>query len=148
MSETKNVEQKASGAPVDYSRPVGWWCPVCGMTNATSIGPDGRGAKRFCIMSARTGFCFRRAIPVYMPLPTPEPVEVDEVETGEAEVVTTDNSTKVSFLASIDASWTVDRDGCAWFEAESFCYSDGACVDQINRIAAASANARKKRGMK
>lgn len=61
--------------PIDYSRPVGWWCPVCGYARA------GKWASLDCDLLAYP-------IPVYLPLPTPEPVEVDEVETGEAEVVT------------------------------------------------------------
>ena len=76
--------------PIDYSRPVGWWCPVCGDTNhVSSIGADGRERQRFCIQSARTGFCFRRAIPRYLPSPEGQrPLVEDEVATGEAEVVT------------------------------------------------------------
>jgi hypothetical protein len=58
--------------PIDYSRPVGWWCPVCG--------------SYLWLGSCHDEPC----IPVYIPLPTPEPVEVDEVETGEAEVVSGD----------------------------------------------------------
>jgi len=77
-----------SEAQIDYSRPVGWWCPVCGNTDhVSSIGPDGRERQRFCIQSARTGFCFRRAIPRYLPIPEGQrPPAASEVE--EAEVVT------------------------------------------------------------
>lgn len=74
--------------PIDYSRPVGWWCPVCCNTDhVCSIGPDGRERIRFCIQSARTGFCFRRAIPRYLPIPEGQrPPAASEVE--DAEVVT------------------------------------------------------------
>jgi hypothetical protein len=65
--------------PIDYSRPVGWWCPVCDQT----MGED-----KFVSCLSPGWPCNGAAIPVYLPLPTPEPVEVDEVETGEAEVVT------------------------------------------------------------
>jgi hypothetical protein len=124
---------------IDYSRPVGWWCPVCDQTMVED---------KYVSCLSPGWPCNGAAIPVYLPLPTPEPVEVDEVETGEAEVVTVERDVAVSFLASIDAKWAVDRDGYTWLDAESFTYSDVASVDQINHIAAASANARKKRGMK
>lgn len=58
--------------PIDYSRPVGWWCAFDGRDH------DDDGDFRAC----------PHCIPRYLPLPTPEPVEVDEVETGEAEVCT------------------------------------------------------------
>jgi len=66
-----------SADPIDYSRPVGWWCAYC-----EEDGPCFR--ERVCISMG----C--KKVPVYLPLPTPEPVEVDEVETGEAEVVSGD----------------------------------------------------------
>ena len=60
---------------IDYSRPVGWWCPVC----------DCRWSHHtHTLTHVHQGV----VIPVFKELPTPEPVEVDEVETGEAEVVT------------------------------------------------------------
>lgn len=113
---------------IDYSRPVGWWCAYC-----EEDGPCFR--ERVCISMG----C--KKVPVYLPLPTPEPVEVDEVETGEAEVVTLRD----------DEDW----EGDVWAVA-ALPDSDGRlrtkdwrCSDTIvNRIAAASANARKKRGMK
>lgn len=110
---------------IDYSRPVGWWCAFDGRDH------DDDGEFRAC----------PHCIPVYRELPTPEPVEVDEVETGEAEVVTLRD----------DEDW----EGDVWAVA-ALPDSDGRlrtkdwrCSDTIvNRIAAASANARKKRGMK
>jgi hypothetical protein len=61
--------------PIDYSRPVGWWCTYCEEDQPCTC------AKLSIPMACKH-------IPRYLPLPTPEPVEVDEVETGEAEVVT------------------------------------------------------------
>jgi hypothetical protein len=109
--------------PIDYSRPVGWWCPVCQLRE-TSQRYD---AHRFWL-------CLSGVIPVYLPLPTPEPVEVDEVETGEAEVVTVGNG-RGSW-----AVWSTNFDGDLPDAAD---WRDD--VDVINRIAQASANARKKR---
>jgi hypothetical protein len=121
--------------PIDYSRPVGWWCPVCGHTS--------RNTHPRC-------WARQQIIPVYLPLPTPEPVEVDEVETGEAEVVTWTSPWKEfgPFRVGSNAGdFTVEgyRKNDAWF-AEFQLQEDPVGV--INRIAAASANARKKRGMK
>lgn len=75
-------------AIVDYSRPVGWWCPVCGDTVAVSVGPYGVPPRRFCanVLSGSV-FCFRGVIPRYLPIPDGQrPPAASEVE--EAEVVT------------------------------------------------------------
>jgi hypothetical protein len=80
-------------------------------------------------------------IPVYLPLPTPEPVEVDEVETGDAEVVT--------IRLSVPEGW----DEMCWYTSNQTTHTivDGHqanspnTIENVNRIAAASANARKKR---
>lgn len=73
-----------------------------------------------------------------MPLPTPEPVEVDEVETGEAEVCTIRGG-----LGTWQV-WSCPDNGRVWPDASDWRDTPAA----INRIAAASANERKKRGMK
>jgi hypothetical protein len=114
-----------SADPIDYSRPVGWWCAYC-----EEDGPCFR--ERVCISMG----C--KKVPVYLPLPTPEPVEVDEVETGEAEVCTIRGG-----LGGWQA-WSCPDDGTSWPDASDW----RDTPDAINRIAAASANARKKRGMK
>jgi hypothetical protein len=71
---------------IDYSCPVGWWCPVC-KKSYDEYGTPGlcamRGALCCCndpSESKRDLFLWIECIPVYLPLPTPEPVEVDEVE--------------------------------------------------------------------
>lgn len=58
-----------TGDPIDYSRPVGWWCPVCGST-------------------IWFGSCHGEpCVPVYLPIPEGQrPLVDDEVES--AEVVT------------------------------------------------------------
>lgn len=131
--------------PIDYSRPVGWWCAYC-----EEDGPCFR--ERVCISMG----C--KKVPVYLPLPTPEPVEVDEVETGEAEVVTLSDShqPEAVWYASnetvlVDFEFVSIRNGLSvptnlerWGHKEWLLY----LTNHINRIAAASANARKKRGMK
>lgn len=104
--------------PIDYSRPVGWWCPV----DDYEIDP------------ATEEPC-SRCIPVYLPLPTPEPVEVDEVETGDAEVVTWTPPKMNEPSFSTPFGWTT--------------FSDS--VEEIQKICTATdeiINARKKRGMK
>lgn len=64
--------------PIDYSRPVGWWCPVCpllvtGVVNRHLV--DRAVAAHPCTM-----------IPVYLPIPEGQrPPAASEVE--EAEVV-------------------------------------------------------------
>lgn len=47
----------------DYSKPVGWWCPECGHTE-----PE-RWTQTLCGETDRP----TTAIPIYLPLPTPEP---------------------------------------------------------------------------
>lgn len=105
--------------PIDYSRPVGWWCPVCHMQWAEW--PN-------TLIRQHT----HAIIPVYLPLPVPEPVEVDEVETGEAEVVTSYSapspSTQFTVVTMYGKRETV---------------LEGMDLGAV--IAAASANARKKR---
>jgi hypothetical protein len=128
--------------PIDYSRPVGWWCTCC---------LDQYEHPEF-ELSACEHYLFderhkRFFIPRYLPLPTPESVEVDEVETGEAEVVTFSNPLQQCRLATVDVCIT-DK---GWIEdGEHWC--DASCPDDvrysIEAIATASANARKKRGMK
>jgi hypothetical protein len=118
--------------PIDYSRPVGWWCPTDGRTHDLDAYP-----------------C-KHCIPVYLPLPTPEPIEVDEVETGEAEVVTWTSPWKEfgPFRVGSNAGdFTVEgyRKNDVWF-AEFQLQEDPVGV--INDCATASANARKKRGTK
>ncbi len=105
---------------INYSRPVGWWCPVS-QSSTDDCAPD-------CPC----------AIPVFLPLPTPEPVDVDEVETGEAEVCTIRGG-----LGTWQA-WSCPDNGCVWPDASDW----RDTPDAIRRIAAASADARKKRGMK
>lgn len=98
--------------PIDYSRPVGF--------EACDLSPDG---------------LYSRLIPVYLPLPTPEPVEVDEVETGEAEVVTWTPPKMNEPAFSTPFGWTTSSDS----------------VEEIQKICTATdeiINARKKRGMK
>lgn len=58
--------------PIDYSRPVGWWCPVCGMERW-----------RYSLIRKHT----HAPIPCYLPIPEGQrPPAASEVE--EAEVVT------------------------------------------------------------
>jgi hypothetical protein len=111
--------------PIDYSRPVGWWCAYC-----EEDGPCFR--ERVCISMG----C--KKVPVYLPLPTPEPVEVDEVETGEAEVV---------MMFGFGVWWYACPDGSFARWVDGIEIHKGA-EHHINDCAAASANARKKRGMK
>lgn len=69
--------------PIDYSRPVGWWCPV----DDYEIDP------------ANEDPC-DRCIPVYLPIPEGQrPLVEDEVE--DAEVVTLN----VSDLACYASGW-------------------------------------------
>lgn len=110
--------------PIDYSRPVGWWCAYC-----EEDGP-----------CTRTAFGIPMAckhIPRYLPLPVPEPVEVDEVETGEAEVVTKNGTMEQWIVCAVDGS-------CVRLPLGSF-HRNWSIGEHINDIAAASANARKKR---
>ncbi len=51
---------------VDYSRAVGWWCPACGMDY-----DHGGYDAFFCLCLAPAPAT--RTIPVYDPLPVPEP---------------------------------------------------------------------------
>jgi hypothetical protein len=118
--------------PIDYSRPVGWWCPVCDCSwshHSHTLTHLHQGA----------------AIPRYLPLLTPEPVEVDEVETGEAEVVTfnfdEDDEMAVSSVHPRGGRRT--RGVMRWPG-----FSLRPIEIHINDCAAASANARKKREMK
>ena len=61
----------APTAIVDYSRPVGWWCPVCGHGHGDWSEP----------------WCGTLAVPVYLPIPEGQrPPAASEVD--EAEVVT------------------------------------------------------------
>lgn len=135
--------------PIDYSRPVGWWCPVCGLEQGISWAEaNGLAAPPTrCNGYANLYHMPAPVIPVYLPLPIPEPVEVDEVETGEAEVVTVDNPTpfvaglvvatpditdaQFGLLIARDLHWCPENET---FDAEA-----------INRIAAASDSARRKR---
>ena len=105
--------------PIDYSRPVGWWCPVCGFA------PMGKWTRLECDLLAYP-------IPIYLPLPTPEPVEVDEVETVDVVVTTGTLGQWVVWSAENDEWWPTASD---WRDDP----------EVINRIATASANARKKR---
>jgi hypothetical protein len=107
---------------IDYSRPVGWWCAYC-----EEDGPCFR--ERVCISMG----C--KKVPVYLPLPTPEPVEVDEVETGEAEVVT---------MFSFATWWYACPDGsfARWVDGIEI---HNNAEHHINVIAYESANARNKR---
>jgi len=138
MSETKNVEQKASGAPVDYSRPVGWWCPVCTRVSTGDYLLGAIRVNRSCLSTPDARSRRLHMIPVFLPLPTPEPVEVDEVETGEAEVVT---------MFSFATWWYACPDGsfARWVDGIEI---HNNAEHHINVIAYESANARKKRGMK
>lgn len=99
-------------APIDYSRPVGWWCPVCGDTVAVSVGPYGVPPRRFCanVLSGSV-FCFRGVIPRYLPIPEGQrPPAVSEVE--EAEVVTFTSLTTGRFrISGIDIE--IGHDGNA-----------------------------------
>jgi hypothetical protein len=130
---------------IDYSRPVGWWCTYCEEDKP-------------CFRTRECMSMGCKPIPRFLPLPTPEPVEVDEVETGEAEVVTLSDShqPEAVWYASnetvlVDFEFVSIRNGLSvptnlerWGHKEWLLY----LTNHINRIAAASANARKKRGMK
>jgi hypothetical protein len=131
-----------SADPIDYSRPVGWWCAYCGYGTVGAF---------HTVMCPHPGV----HIPRFLPLPTPEPVEVDEVETGEAEVVTLSDShqPEAVWYASnetvlVDFEFVSIRNGLSvptnlerWGHKEWLLY----LTNHINRIAAASANERKKR---
>ena len=64
--------------PIDYSRPVGWWCPVCRLRETNQKHE-----------AHKVWWCLSGDIPVYLPIPEGQrPLVEDEVATGEAEVVT------------------------------------------------------------
>lgn len=94
MSETKNDELGASGEAIDYSRPVGWWCPVCDAPVLVFHGD-------WCLPP----------IPVYLPIPEGQrPLVEDEV--SEAEVVTFTSLTTGRFrISGIDIE--IGHDGNA-----------------------------------
>ncbi len=141
MSETKNDEHGPdkreplpivvdgaylSADPIDYSRPVGWWCAFCEEDQPCTR------AKLSIPMACKH-------IPRYLPLPTPEPVEVDEVETGEAEIATSTDGVSVTWFGIGSKGRMVYRACCS----PNFTLD----TEHIERVTA-SANARKKRGQK
>lgn len=71
--------------PIDYSRPVGWWCPVCGASGAIANKNYAEHyAQGFLVCGDGCGSIIR---PVYLPIPEGQrPPAASEVE--EAEVVT------------------------------------------------------------
>lgn len=85
-------------APIDYSRPVGWWCPVC-------FGVDRSGeAVPWCRYRRLDVRCMTSLIPVYLPIPEGQrPPAASEVE--DAEVVTSYSAPSPS------TPWTVVRCG-------------------------------------
>lgn len=112
-----------SEAQIDYSRPVGWWCPVCeGFRNHAE------------------------SIPVYLPIPEGQrPPSASEVE--EAEVVTltfnercwiASNETTLNVTGGADVVAGTALDTLQYC-IESF---QSYYVAEINRIAQASARAR------
>lgn len=124
--------------PIDYSRPVGWWCPVC-CTADSYVGrlirrkPRERKQKHYCLDDE--GNRLRKTpiascIPRYLPIPEGQrPLVEDEVE--DAEVVTVSNG-RGSW-----AIWSTGHDGEFPHDAD---WRDDQ--DVINRIAQASARAR------
>ena len=87
MAEAANDERGASGEAVDYSRPVGWWCPVCHMQWAEYPNTLIRQHQH-------------AIIPRYLPIPEGQrPPAASEVE--DAEVVTLN----VSDLACYASGW-------------------------------------------
>lgn len=74
--------------PIDYSRPVGWWCPVCGYA------PAGEWSSLSCGLLAYP-------IPVYLPIPEGQrPPAASEV--GEAEVVIAEHYGDVRVFSGAD----------------------------------------------
>ena len=96
----------------DYSNPVGWWCTECetaGSIGMLSLNP-----------MAHTPSCtqFRRLIPIFYPLPIPEPCVIDELP----EVVTVVDTYGVC-LAEPCASFCQDSDtlfDCRWTELDDY----------------------------
>ena len=81
--------------PIDYSRPVGWWCPVCGTGAAFTPGlVKMEDAMVAAVTRVGLACCGNtRVIPRYLPIPEGQrPLVEDEVTTGEAEVVTSYSS--------------------------------------------------------
>ena len=123
MSETENVEQGASSEAVDYSRPVGWWCPVCG--SATWFG------------SCHGEPC----IPVYLPIPKGQrPLVEDEVESAEVVTWTSPNPCGGFRIGSNDVAFTAHGYAVGhWFdESEYLAHTESIA----NELAQASARAR------
>ena len=102
---------------------VGWWCPTCDVQWMEY--PN-------TVIRQHT----HPVIPVFRPLDVPEPTDVDEVETGEAEVVTWTSPTKTFRIGSNDVAFT--EYGYAighWFDEPEYTASNAVIVD----LAAASA---------
>ena len=144
---------------IDYSRPVGWWCPVCG-ASGKQVGSAlhdellVHGIVRCCTSGAADEMCFAIAIPVYLPIPEGRrPLVEDEVTTGEAEVVTLNDrqlpAESIWYASNettmADLGLAGIRDGLAvpinvhlWDAPKWQAY----LTTEINRIAQASARAR------
>lgn len=88
-------------APIDYSRPVGWWCPVCTRCALLDRADD-------LIKLGLLNCCpSLPVIPRYLPIPEGQrPLVEDEVE--EAEVVTVNVGGIIDWLNSDGTRWTTD----------------------------------------
>lgn len=114
--------------PIDYSRPVGWWCPVCGME-----WPH--------YPHTLTHVHQHAAIPRYLPIPEGQrPPSASEVE--EAEVVTWASANPCAGfrIGSVDVMFT--EHGYAvghWFDEPEYLTHTEFIA---NELAQASARAR------
>lgn len=113
--------------PIDYSRPVGWWCLHCD--------------EHFPCERVRMWLPMAcKLIPVYLPIPEGQrPLVEDEVTTGEAEVCTGSLSDgSPCCWVTVDAVYAPDN---GWL-ASIVHLAEYADADHINDIAQASARAR------
>lgn len=119
--------------PIDYSRPVGWWCPVC--TRCAYVGRTDELKLRLGLLNCCPSL---PVIPRYLPIPRGQrPPAASEVE--EAEVCTGQRAAGAPCCyVSADAVFAPDNH----WDAEIVHLAEYADADHINDIAQASARAR------
>jgi len=106
---------------------IGWWCDKCSRAHRVDV----------------ESIDCERGIPVFRPLDVPEPVDVDEVETMVAEVLTWHAEDGWLVLTPV-----VHPDEDQWAATTHFSYPAGAdCSAWINEVARASATLRTRRGI-